>query len=516
MLPPGWSALIPSVHAVRRTAGAGRHLRRRRARSAPPPRSAGPAPNRTAFTGPVYLTGPYERRSLRAVDPDQAAAGPFDLGTRASRGSAIGVDQHTGRVIATTSDLPTIVGGVPLRLRSISVAVNRGQLPLQPDQLRAAVDRLAARRVQLGATRTARARSRSANCRALPFKPAFAAATSPTAHLESERGEPRGQPHAERPRGEHPLGRRLAAEGAALAPDDAAEGLPGSDVRGASPYELPGRLESRQRDGRRRRCCRNKLTGPAYLVSHGGAAFPDLDLILEGDHGVNVILEGNTRHQKRDHDLDVRLGPRRAGVELRARPADRPELGARRRSAACASKPLLMPTTITAQSGAVIKQSTRIAVAGSAAARSSAGAGPRAQADPAGAGLRGRTRPGVSRQGSAHRFRKVRKPATFTIKVPLSRDGLRALGRQRRHHRRLKLKVRVGFAPSAQANFHLGQREGRLQALACDRIDWPLLLPLPAVPGRIVQMHRSCRGVGGRALARSPTVPPRRARQGWK
>ncbi len=105
------------------------------------------------------------------------------------------------------------------------------------------------------------------------------------------------------------------------------------------------------------------LEGPAFFVSHGGEAFPSLIVVLQG-YGVTVDLVGTTFISK--HGItsstfktvpDVPVG----SFELTLPEGPFSALAAN--GNLCKGK-LTMPTEFVAQNGAVIHQSTKIAVTG--------------------------------------------------------------------------------------------------------------------------------------------------------
>ncbi len=130
---------------------------------------AGPGANPFYVRGSVSLTGPYRGAPYGLVTAARAAAGPFDLGMVVVR-QAIFVDPTDAHLTVVSDPLPTIVKGVPLRLRSVSVDVDRPGFAFNPTSC--AEKRFDAAIVS-ASMRVARVAQRFqvGNCRRLGFSP---------------------------------------------------------------------------------------------------------------------------------------------------------------------------------------------------------------------------------------------------------------------------------------------------------------------------------------------------------
>jgi hypothetical protein len=398
------------------------------------------------FGGPVYLTGPYNGAPYGLSIPIEAAAGPFDLGPVVTRAS-INVDTYSGRILVT-STLPQIVKGIPLRLRNLTVLVDRHDFLFNPSSC----DRLSTDTLfnsTFGAAGKASSPFQVGKCSALPFKPTFAAATNSKTKKVTGAGL-----QVSMTQGSHQANLR--------------------SVVVQLPKQLPSRLSTLQKAcpeaayAANPRSCPSgslvgtvrvstpvlpqPLSGPAYLVSHGGAAFPDLDLLLEGDGGVRVILVGNTNITKGTTTSTFASIP---DVPVSNFSLSLP-MGSNSALAAygdfCA-KPLLMPTTITAQNGAVVKQNTSLSIAncGVKIIRR------RISRHTLILTVRSFAAGRISVSGRTLRtvHHRVSGPTTVNVRVPLERAALARLG----SGGGLRVRVRVAFLPRSRG-------EARSTALA--------------------------------------------------
>ena len=93
--------------------------------------AAGPGTHPFHAVGRMYLAGPFKGAplSLAAVTP--ALAGPYDYGTVVVR-VALHVDTSTAQVTAVSDTVPRIIGGVPIRMRSIQVNIDKPNFTINP------------------------------------------------------------------------------------------------------------------------------------------------------------------------------------------------------------------------------------------------------------------------------------------------------------------------------------------------------------------------------------------------
>ena len=320
-------------------------------------------------SGQVFLTGPYKGAPFGLSIVVPAIAGPYNLGTVVTR-AQITVNPQTAQLTATSDPLPSILQGVPLDLRTVNVTIERPGFTFNPTNCEPLAIVPAATSTQ-GAGAGGPLHFQVAGCAGLSFKPGFSAATA---------------------------GKASRANGASLDVKITAKGGPqaGSSeaniksVKVTLPKQLPSRLSTlrqacteAQFDANPAGCpaasnvgtasavtpiLLHPLLGPAYLVSHGGAAFPDLEIILQGE-GIELVLDGKTNIKNGITSSTFETVPDApiSSFELKLPTGPYSVLAANvpaSSSYSLCGQTLSMPTTITGQNGAVVTQITKIAPGG--------------------------------------------------------------------------------------------------------------------------------------------------------
>ena len=319
--------------------------------------------------GKVFLTGPYNNGPFGLSIVVPTTAGPFTLTGNGGPGreivrASIRVNPNTGQITVVSDPFPSMLEGVPLDVRTVNINIDRPAFMFNPTNCSplAVTGTIGS---AMGASAGVSSPFQAANCAALAFKPTLSAST---------------QGHASKADGASLLVKVTSGSGQA--------NIGKVDLR--LPLQLPSRLGTLQKACRLAQFEANPagcpegsvigtaiahtpilnvpLTGPAYLVSHGGAAFPDVEFVLQGE-GVKIVLDGQTEiknditYSRFETVLDAPI----SSFETILPQGPHSILGAYVPSSAqyslCGQK-LLMPTTITGQNGAVLTQTTNIAVTG--------------------------------------------------------------------------------------------------------------------------------------------------------
>ena len=361
--------------------------------------TAGAGSSPLALQGQAFLTGPYRGAPFGLSIVVPAKAGPFNLGNVVER-AAISIDPSTAQVTITTDPLTQIKDGIPIRLRSIDTVVDRPGFMYNPTNCGAQQITATVTSAQ-GASANVSAPFAAYNCASLPFHPSLTAATrgqtsklngaSLTVRVSAKPGESNIRRVDLRlpkilPSRNETLNKACTEQQFAKNP----AGCPEASFIGTAAARTP--------------VLSTPLEGPAILVSHGGAAFPDVEFVLQSQ-GVTVILDGKTFIDKQGFTYShfetvpdapissfetvlpegrhsilaayIPSSPDRSFcdskiVTVKQRVTVR-EHGHARKVTRTVKKhvpeTLTVPTTITAQNGAVLTQTTPVAVTGCAKAK---------------------------------------------------------------------------------------------------------------------------------------------------
>ena len=236
--------------------------------------------------------------SVSVITP--AVAGPFDLGTVVSR-NALFIDPETAQGHVVSDPLPTILDGVPLRLRSIDVNLDRPDFTLNPTNCTPMAVNAKLTSTD-GASSSPSSYFQVGNCKALSFKPGLS--------LALKGGTKRSDNPALTATLNYPKGSNYAniASTTVLLPSSefidnahinnpctrvqfAANACPPSSVLGTATAYTP--------------LLEKPLTGPVYFRSNGGEReLPDMVVDLNGQIHVTLVgfIDSKERLRKPGQD----------------------------------------------------------------------------------------------------------------------------------------------------------------------------------------------------------------------
>ncbi len=325
--------------------------------------------NPVTLGGDVFLTGPYKGAPFGLLAVTHAHAGPFELGDVPVR-STINVDPFTAAVTVTSDPLPQFVRGAPSQIKALNVTIDREGFEFNPTNC-AQMSVAGTLAGYEGTTAPVSSPFRVTNCAALPFTPKLTATAN-------------GQ------------GSKLNGTGFNVKIESSGIGQSGiAKVFLTIPRILPSRLTTIQKacvnkvfEANPAACdegsligkatihtpvFKNPLTGPAYLVSHGNAAFPDVEFVLQGE-GITIILDGKTdikngvTYSRFESSPDAPFTSFETALPAGPHSALTVNTEEAKTYNIC-SKKVSLPTVITGQNGAVINQNTAVSILGCGAVK---------------------------------------------------------------------------------------------------------------------------------------------------
>jgi hypothetical protein len=312
----------------------------------------------------VYLTGPYNGAPFGLAVVVPANAGPFHLGNVVVR-AAIHINPSTAAVTVVSNPLPQMIDGVPLRVKTVNVTVGEaGDFTFNPtscNQMSIGATISSAQGADAGVSSPFQA----TGCANLLFKPVLSASTvgkaskAGGASLDVRVSSGAGQANVAKVDLQLPrqLSSRLttlqkACTEAQFAANPA--GCPSASDIGSAIVHTP--------------LLNSPLAGPVFLVSHGGAAFPDVEMILQGE-GVELVLDGKTQIKKGITYSHFESVPDAPFTSFETKlPTGKFSIFAANVPAKddynLCGQSLSMPIEIVGQNGALVKQTTKVGVTG--------------------------------------------------------------------------------------------------------------------------------------------------------